>query len=135
MTVADGTYYSVPGAVSVRWDAENETVVVEWEGWTNSLEFNRLLDAEVKALSEHRALRLLADCRRQRTLNLADQERANREWIPRAIVAGLKRFAIVLPMSDVAAGHIRRRLADIPGNAFEVEYFDSVEEARRWLRG
>jgi hypothetical protein len=129
----DDVYYSVPGVATVRWEEPEATVFVEWDGWANTAEFSALLDAEVKALQEHGGARLLADCRRQRILNPADQERADREWTPRAIEAGLKKFAVVLPISDMAAGHLQERLSKVPKTAMQVAYFASVEEAREWL--
>lgn len=133
LSVSDETYFSVPGVASVRWDEPSSTVMVEWDGWANSAEFTALLDAEVKALREHGGSRLLADCRRQRVLNPADQERADREWVPQVLEAGLRRFAIVLPVSDVAAAHLRERLGKVPQTAMQIDYFGSVEEAREWL--
>jgi hypothetical protein len=129
------TYFHMPGVASVRWDAPSNAVLVEWEGWANTAEFQALLDSEIKALKDHGGSRLLADCRRQRVLNPADQERANREWIPHAIRAGLKRFAIVLPISDLAADNLRERLSQVPEGTMKVAYFGSVEEARDWLGG
>jgi stage II sporulation SpoAA-like protein len=129
----DDVYFTVPGVATVRWDEAGQTVHVEWDGWANSAEFSALLDAEVKALQDHRGSRLLADCRRQRILNPADQERADREWTPRAIEAGLKRFAIVLPESEMAAGHLQERMGKVPKTAMQVAFFGSVEEAREWL--
>src|SRR2546429_8779464 len=76
------TYFSVPGVAIVRWDEPTATVVGEWDGWANTAEFAALLAAEVKALKDHGGSRLLADCRRQRVLNPADQERADQEWTP-----------------------------------------------------
>ena len=131
MKQGDDVYYSVPGVATVRWDEATATVCVEWDGWANSAEFSALLDAEVKALLDHRGSRLLADCRNQRVLNPADQERANREWVPAAIEAGLQRFAVVLPVSDMAAGHLRERLGKV--TEMQIAYFASVDEAREWL--
>ena len=130
-SAGDDVYFTVPGIATVRWDEPQSTVLVEWDGWANTAEFKSLLDAEVKALHDHNGKRLLADCRRQRVLNLADQERANREWLPQVLAAGLKRFAIVLPESETAAGHLRERLSSV--TEIEVAYFATVEEARDWL--
>jgi stage II sporulation SpoAA-like protein len=130
--MADNVYFSMPGVASVRWDEASATVCVEWEGWANTAEFAALLDAEITALAENGCSRMLADCRRQRVLNQADQERAEREWTPRAIEAGLKKFAVVLPMSDLAAKNIQERL-DSAQPSIRVRYFGSVEEARAWL--
>ena len=62
------TYFHISGVASVRWDAPNSAVLVEWEGWANTAEFRALLDSEIKALKDHGGSRLLADCRRQRVL-------------------------------------------------------------------
>jgi SpoIIAA-like len=130
-SAGDDVYFTVPGIATVRWDEPHSTVLVEWDGWANAAEFKSLLDAEVKALRDHGGTCLLADCRRQRVLNLADQQRANREWLPEAIAAGLKRFAIVLPESETAADHLHERLRSV--TEMEIAYFATVEEARDWL--
>ena len=133
MAQGDDVYFSVPGVATVRWDGAHSTVCVEWDGWANTAEFNALLGAEVKALRERGCSRLLADCTHQRVLNPADQERADREWVPQALEAGLRRFAIVLPVSDLAAGHLKDRLSKVPETAMQIAYFASVDEARKWL--
>jgi hypothetical protein len=129
----DDFYFKAPGVASVRWDEDAQLVLVEWDGWADSAEFGALLDAEIQALKQHRGSRLLADCRRQRVLNPKDQERANREWLPRALAAGLKRFAIVVPESVVADMNLRDSLEKASAANLEVEYFATVEEAREWL--
>ena len=129
----DGVYFSTPGVASVRWDEDDQLVLVEWDGWANSAEFAALLDAELRALEQHKGSRILADCRRQKVLNPKDQERANREWLPRALKIGLKRFAIVVPASVVADMNLRDSLDKAAGAGLEVEYFAYVEEAREWV--
>ena len=126
-------YFNAPGTASVRWDPTSKLVQVEWEGWADSAEFGALLDAEIRALSEHHASRLLADCRRQKVLRPDDQERADKEWLPRALVAGLKRFAIVLPTSVLAAMNVQDRLDKVPSATLDIAYFEGVDEARAWL--
>ena len=135
MIPPDGVYFNTPGVASVRWDKDARLVLVEWDGWANSTEFEALLEAELQALEQHRCSRLLADCRRQKVLNPKDQERANREWLPRALKVGLKRFAVVLPESVVADMNIRDSLDKASGEALEVGYFATVEEAREWVAG
>jgi len=126
-------YFNSPGVATVRWDQSGGIVMVEWEGWADSEEFTALLEAEIQALSDHGASLLLADCRRQRVLRPADQDRADREWLPRATAAGLKRFAIVLPTSVLAAMNLQDRLGKVPSGTLEVGYFDGVKAAQEWL--
>jgi hypothetical protein len=126
-------YFNIPGTASVKWDGVGATVLVEWEGWANSTEFAAMLDAGVRALKDHRASRLLADCRRQKVLSPADQDRADREWLPQALAAGLKRFAVVLPESGLAGMNLKDRLNKVPSTKLEVGYFATVKPAREWL--
>jgi hypothetical protein len=132
MMPADHVYFAVPGVASVRWDPDAKLVVVEWEGWSDSEEFTGLLAAEIRALTEHRGSRLLADCRRQKVLSPVDQKKDS-EWLPRALAAGLKRFAIVLPTSGLAAMNIKDRLGAVPAATLEIAYFESVDDAKAWL--
>jgi len=84
-------------------------------------------------LKDHRGSRWLADCRRQKVLSPADQDRADREWLPRALAAGLKNFAVVLPDSGLAGMNIKDRLAGVPKAKLEIGYFATVEQAQEWL--
>ena len=126
-------YFDSPGVATVSWDEHLQAVVVEWIGAATSAEFHGVLDAEVRALQIHGAARLLADCRRQREIDPADLERGDREWVPRAAAAGLKRFAVVLPSRRLAAIDLEDRLANVPHGMFEVGYFNTIEQATRWL--
>ena len=128
----DHVYFAMPGVASVKWEPDGEMVLVEWEGWSDSDEFAALLAAEIRALTEHRGSRLLADCRRQKVLSPGDQI-ADTKWLPRAAAAGLKRFAIVLPISGLATTNLRDRLGKVPGTTLEIAYFDDVDEAKAWL--
>jgi hypothetical protein len=130
---ANDVYFNAPGVASVRWDDGGQLVLVEWKGWANSTEFAALLEAEIQALRQHHGSRLLADCRRQKVLNPADQDRANLEWLPRALAAGLKRFAVVVPSSGLAEVNLKDSLGKAPAGALDVAYFRTVEEAREWL--
>jgi len=129
---ADQVYFAVPGVATVKWEPDGELVFVEWEGWSDSEEFAALLAAELRALTKHRGSRLLADCRLQKVLSPADQDK-DREWLPRAAAAGLKRFAIVLPTSGLATMNLRERLGSAPAATLEIAFFDGVDEAKAWL--
>jgi len=124
-------YFERPGVARVTWDGPRRSVLVEWAGAADSAEFTAILDAEVSALNEHRGARLLADCRRQGVLDASAQDRADREWLPQALAAGLKRFAVVLPTMRLAAINLEDRLGR--AGSLEVCYFATVDKARSWL--
>jgi hypothetical protein len=126
-------YFNAPGVASVRWDQGASSVLVEWEGWADSTEFTTLLNAGVQALTDHHGSRWLADCRRQRVLKPADQEWGDKVWLPRAVAAGLKRFAIVLPNSGLASMNLKDREGTLRKTGLDVGYFATVEDAKQWL--
>ena len=130
---AGDEYFHVPGVASVRWDTSIHAVVETWEGWADSDEFRAILDAGVRALTENRGSRWLADCRLQRVLKAADQEAGNRQWLPRALAAGLKRFAVVLPASGLAKANIQDHLRAAASKQLDMAYFATLEEAQHWL--
>ena len=130
---AASVYFDKPGVASVKWDEDGQLVLVEWQGWADPSEFAALLEAEIVALRKHKGSRMLADCRRQKGLSAADQDRANENWLPRALAAGLKRFAVVVPSSGLAAANLKERLGKARPGALEIAYFATPEEARDWL--
>lgn len=132
---AAGVYFDQPGVASVSWDEDAQLVLVEWQGWASPTEFAALLEAEIVALRKHKGSRMLADCRRQKGLSAADQDRANEVWLPRALAAGLKRLAVVVPSSGLAEANLKERLGKVRPEALEVAYFPTPEEARDWLGG
>jgi hypothetical protein len=129
----DDVYFHTPGVASVKWDRTASMVLVEWEGWADSTEFQALLNAGVRALSEHHGSRWLADCRLQRVLRPADQEWGDQVWIPMALAAGLKRFAAVLPGSILATMNLTNSEQLMKSSGLDVAYFGTVKEARAWL--
>jgi hypothetical protein len=126
-------YFNTPGVASVKWDRAARTVLVEWEGWADTKEFTTLLTAGVQALTDHHGSRWLADCRRQRVLKPSDQEWGDTVWLPQALAAGLKRFAVVLPSSILATMNLKDKEGIMRTQGLDVEYFATVEEAREWL--
>jgi hypothetical protein len=129
----DDVYFKMSGVATVRWDATIATVVTEWEGWASPDEFSALLEAEVRAMRDHHCSRQLLDGRRQKGLRQTDQEKAAQDWLPRALASGLKKFAVVPPISGLAAANLKDRLGKAPAGV--VRYFATVEEARSWLAG
>jgi SpoIIAA-like len=132
-SAAANFYFDKPGVASVSWDEDGQLVLVEWRGWADPSEFAALLEAEIAALRKHKGSRMLADCRRQKGLSAADQDRANENWLPRALAAGLKRFAVVVPSSGLAQANLKERLGKVRAGTLEVAYFATPEEARDWL--
>ena len=125
--------FQVPGVVSITWDADCEAVLVVWQGPGVASDFKALLPAEIAALQRHGASKLLVDCRLQGPLPREDQDWADTEWVPKAVAAGLRRFAVVLPANREAAINLEDRLGRIKTSELQVAFFERTPAARGWL--
>jgi hypothetical protein len=130
---SDAAEFTVSGVVELVWDSELCSVVVTWLGGATSPEFDALLAAEVAAVERHTSANLLVDCRLQRPLELDVQDRADRDWFPRVISAGLRRFSVVLPNDREAAVQLIDRLGRLSHDQLQIRFFQTVSTAKAWL--
>ena len=63
----------------------------------------------------------------------ADQDWMAQNWMPRALAAGLRRMALVIPKSALAHMNLEQMLSKVPRSVLQVAYFATVDEARAWL--
>lgn len=125
--------FQVPGVVSITWDPDCEAVLVVWQGPGVAADFKALLPAEISALSRHGSSKLLVDCRLQGPLPREEQDWADAEWVPKAVAAGLRRFAVVLPDDREAAINLEDRLGRIKERELRIAFFATAPQARGWL--
>src|SRR4051812_11777233 len=94
-------------------------------------------DAEqiIAMLTRYRARRYLSDSRKLQVVSLELQAWTETDWFPRAIQAGLRSVAVVIPESALAQMSIRRVLRHVADQLFELAYFSDLAEARAWLAG
>jgi hypothetical protein len=129
----DGAIFDIPGVATLGFDAISRSVMVTWCGHATAQDFQSLLQAELEALRAHGASNLLTDLKRQPPLDQQAQDGAYRDWLPSALAAGLKRFAVVLPDNREAAVNIEDRLGRVSRDQLEVGFFHSIDDARDWL--
>jgi hypothetical protein len=128
----DKVYLEAP-YVSVRWVSAGRWVHVEWKAWANSPEYRAAHETVLQALREHRCAKNLIDATHARVVSDADQKWLIEEWIPRAIAAGRRWTAVVMPKSALGrtiSENIDKRPRPSGTN---VQYFQTVEDAAAWL--
>jgi hypothetical protein len=96
--------------------------------------FRKLLGASAELLEVHRAIKYLSDDRNNVVVDPEDIKWAEDHWYPRAIKAGLKRWALVLPSTMVGTLQARSILEDRRKRGLDVEGCESVEAAMAWLQ-
>jgi hypothetical protein len=130
---ADDVFFNRPGVAIVKWDPGLQAVSTEWQGWADRSEFLAVLDASLAAIKRHHASRGLVDSLKQEALSPPDQDWVNQDWFPRALAAGLRRLALVIPESALVMMSIEDVLSRVRGTMLDVAYFATVAEARTWL--
>lgn len=119
--------------VSVHWEGAGPWVFVEWKAWANSTEYRAAHEAILGAIRDHRAARLLIDARDAKVISEEDQRWLDADWIPRAVTAGRRWTAVVMPSSALVrtiVENIDKRPAD---SRVEARYFEKADDARAWL--
>jgi hypothetical protein len=129
----DGTYFNVPGVARVTWDPTCKASLIEWQGWANPTEFRAANQAIIRALKEHRASRALGDLRQMKAIQQSDQDWAKTEWLPEIMAVGLRQMALVIAKSGLTMMNVEAILSRVPDTALDIEYFETIEEARAWL--
>ena len=127
-----GVYLDAPH-VLIRWDGDGPWVFVKWKAWANSTEYRAAQEMVIVALRENHASRNLIDSKDSKVVSGEDQKWLVENWMPRAVAAGRRWTAIVLPTS--ALGRTIAENIDLyPKSPLsKVEYFETVEAATAWL--
>jgi hypothetical protein len=86
----------------------------------------------MRAMTDHKGSRWLIDGRDMKAIEQSYQEWITDNLLPRAIAAGLRVAAIVVPDSAEAMMNIDD-MAKAAENEIEIRYFSTVENARDWL--
>lgn len=119
----------------IHWDDSIKSVVMTWKKFARGDHFRNGLNEGVNLIKEKGGLNWLADLRDLGTVTNEDQQWSNEDWYPRAIAAGIRYMAIIMPKSYVSTLSVKNILTKVEDIEIETQYFDSVEEAKHWLGG
>ena len=129
-------YFSRRGVADVTWDANWNVVHIEAQGWADTAESCAILDSAIDAMTDHQGSRWLVDGRDMHAIKPSHQEWITENLLPRALAAGLRVAAIVIPRDAEAwkSPAVRfRSMAKAADDEIDVRYFSTVEKAREWL--
>ncbi len=91
------------------------------------------INAGTEVLKENGATKWLSDDRKNGPLSREDAEWGFKDWNRRAIAAGWKYWAVVVPEQAVAAGSLAPTIQDLFNLGVRTQVFVTVEEAMEWL--
>lgn len=119
--------------LNISFDPSISTVVMQWKSFAKSEDFRTGLNEGLELLKSKGTSKWLADLRDLGTVAQVDQEWSNNDWYPRAIGGGIRKMAIVMPKSVISSMSVKNILTKVEGVNIETNYFDTVEEAKKWM--
>jgi hypothetical protein len=119
--------------VTVHCDLEAGIVHHVMHRFVVSAMFRQALETGLALMQAHGASKWLSDDRRNGAISSDDAQWAREDWRPRAIAAGFRTWAMVLPEGVVGLMRTRRIVENARGSGLTVETFGDADAALRWL--
>ncbi len=88
--------------LDILWDEECKCVIMHWKKFAKDNDFMEGLNIGLELIIKKKSYKWLADMRHMQVLAIEDQEWANSDWFPRAISGGIRKMALVQPVSALA---------------------------------
>ena len=117
----------------LRYHARHGIVHHEFKQFIHGERFRHVLETGLEALRRHGIHKWLSDDRNNGPITAADANWAISDWAPRAIAAGWKYWAVVLPEKILGQMNMRRWAATYAKQGVTGQLFTDVSEAKRWL--
>jgi hypothetical protein len=128
METIDRTY-------NVYFDLALDAVVMEWRGYATSAQFREGTELMLDTLIRHNANKVLANVKDMVLIGLDDQHWLERDFIPRALAGGFRAIAMVRPAHYFNKVAVESVSYKVDQDKLKIRFFDSEEEAQRWLKG
>lgn len=109
-------------------------IVMEWNGYATSMEFREGTELMLDTLIQKHCSKVLADIREMILIGQDDQKWLESNFLPRAIKFGFKEIAIIRSKSYFNQVAVESVSYKIDKDKLTINFFDSPEEAREWLK-
>jgi hypothetical protein len=121
-----------PGVV-LRYHARTKIVHHEFNRFVHGEEFRSLLERGLDLLERNQCVKWLSDDRGNGPLKPADAEWSTNHWSPRAMAAGWKYWAVVLPEKVLGQMNMKRFIEGSAEHGRIAQSFTDARAAMRWL--
>jgi hypothetical protein len=112
---------------------ETKIVHHQFKADLDSAHMRKTLTGGIDLLKEHQAIKWLSDNRAMHTHSEEDGEWINANWLPRAIAAGWKYWALVVPNDVMGRMNMSEFVQSFYDRGVRIMVFTDVNEAMRWL--
>ena len=119
--------------LQLSYEEELGAVIMEWIGFSSSLEFRTANEAVLQLLKERNTKKILADVRHMKIISLSDQQWLYQDWLPRTIKAGLEYVAFIESedfFNRLTVDHVVQKIND----QLTIKYFNTKLGAKNWIK-
>lgn len=95
--------------------------------------FRNIVDSGIALLQEHQAKKWLSDDRANSVFSDEDNAWIYNDWLPRAVQAGWKHWALIVPESTAARMNMKELVESFYERGVQIMVFTDPEEGMRWL--
>jgi len=104
-----------------------------WNGFVSEKDYKEGLNKMIDFYVEKKVNKWIANLTKMEAISPELQDWANNDWFPRALAAGVKFMAVVVPedvFNQFAVENIMTKVAD----TLTTHYFSNVDEAKNWIK-
>jgi hypothetical protein len=118
----------------LRYHPLHKIVHHEFRRFVYGEEFHEILEKGLLVMKRHGATKWLSDDRNNGAIKPADAQWSVEDWGPRAMAAGWKYWAVVLPIKVFGQTNMRRFVEGSAALGRVAQAFDDPNTAMTWLR-
>ena len=96
--------------------------------------FREVLNTGITTLAEHQSTKWVSDDRENMALSREDTAWSKEDWFPRAVEAGWKYWALVVPQNILARMNMKEFVDSYAVQGLRIRVFSKPEEAIAWIK-
>ena len=122
-------------SMAISYYPDKKILVQETLKFTSSEERRKSLEEGLKIIEKDHVTKWLTNNKSGSAIPEEDFEWGIDEWFPRAIKAGLKYWAVILPEKAVGKLSGKKMLDGVAKHGITIKIFQTEEDAVKWLDG
>jgi hypothetical protein len=104
-----------------------------WDGFVSENDYKEGLNKMIDFYVEKKVNKWIANLTKMEAISPELQDWANNDWFPRALQAGVKYMAVIVP-EDVFNQFAVENIMTKAGDALTTHYFHKVDDAKEWIK-
>lgn len=123
------SYNSLTGSLKVFVKDDDSTMLLEWEGFIDNVEYKTILNECLALLEMRSCKKCLMSLRKLKVLKHTEVDWIVKHWIPQLERLDLKRLGILIPEKTIAKNSIIPIITALKATKIETIYFTKLENA------